>query len=113
MPRQRPAAVSDTPGQAGAQITPTAPVLADGDAIYPNNVVVVTTTTTACTLTFQTGQTAGNYAIADPTQVQPAGQTWIYGPWSKEFPQPSGTDAGLVYIDYSTVTGVTRYVLAT
>lgn len=113
MPRQKPAAVAP-PGPDGSVIAFTAPVLADGDAVYPNNMLVVQNNSGATiTLTIQTGGSAGNYAIADPTVTVAAATAKLIGPFDKAlFAQPSGVDAGLVYIDYSAVTSVLRAVVA-
>jgi hypothetical protein len=53
----------------------------------------------------------GDLAIADPTVSIPVGDFAI-GPFEDVFPQISGTDAGWVAIEYSSVTGLTRTVMA-
>ena len=61
------------------------------------------------TVTVQTGAVEqGDLAIADRTMVVPAGQVGYIGPFpSSPYNQPTGTDAGKVYIDYSATTSVT------
>ena len=101
-----------TPSVAGAAIAYSAPT-AEGDQVRPNTVLLVNNGSgSAITLTLVTGGTAGEYAVADPTVTVPAGAERAVGPFSAIFPQPSGADAGWVYVDYSSVTSVTRAAIA-
>lgn len=112
MPRETPAV--SRPSQDGATVTSgAAPV--DGDAIPPNAFLRVTNGgAAAITLTVVTPGTVGSgLAISDHTITVPAGATRLVGPFPENhYRQNSGTTKGLVHVDYSAVTSVTREVLA-
>lgn len=112
MARQVPAVVKST--KAGTAVAMTAPVLADGDAIPPNSVLLVTTAGTAATLTVDTpGTGVDGVSIGQYTVTLPATGTRLVGPFpDPEYRQSSGATSGLVHIDYSSVTGVTRAVIS-
>ncbi len=61
------------------------------------------------TITIQTGAVVqGDLAVADRTMVVGAGQVGYIGFFApSDYNQPSGTDAGKIYIDYSATTSVT------
>jgi hypothetical protein len=111
MARQTPAAVKAT--KAGTAVTPTAPVVVDGDAIPPNSILRVATAGTACTLTVDTpGTGVDGVTIGQYTVTLPATGVRLVGPFpDPEYRQTTGATAGLVHIDYSTATGVTREVI--
>lgn len=112
MARTKVAAV--TPSVAGAAYAFSAPV-ADGDAVRPNTVLLLDNGSgSSVTVTIQTGATAGDYAIADPTVVLAAGAKRALGPFGGGvFPQQSGSDVGWVYVDYSSVpSGLVRAAIA-
>lgn len=99
------------PTSGGVALNYTAPTV-EGDAVRPNSVVLYKNTSgAAITATVITGGLAGDLAIADPTVSIPVGD-FAVGPFERVFPQISGTDAGFVQIDYSSVTGLTRAVVA-
>jgi hypothetical protein len=64
------------------------------------------------TITIPTPREVQGLALADPTYVVPAGEEWRIGPFDPAtFNQPSGADAGKVYVNYSAVTSVTVAVI--
>lgn len=100
------------PSLAGTSINYSAPTV-EGDAVRPNTVLLIKNGSGApITITLQTGGTVGDLAIADPTVSIAAGAEKAIGPFSGVFPQPSGADAGWVYVDYSAVASVTRAAIA-
>lgn len=102
---------SVNPSIAGVTLPFTQPDAA-GDGVRPNAIVLVNNGSgSPITVTLVTGGTAGDYAIADPTVTVAAGEIKAIGPFSALFPQPSGVDTGWVYLNYSSVTSVTRAVL--
>lgn len=78
---------------------------------FPNTgrelVVVTNDYTATVTLTVVTGGTAGGIAISDVDISLTAGQSKIVGPFNTAiFNQPSGSDAGRIYLNWSAaVTG--------
>lgn len=59
-------------------------------------------------VTVQTGKTVGGRAVADDAVAVDAGDTAKIGPWDEDiYNQPSGADAGMVYVDFSDVADVT------
>jgi hypothetical protein len=100
------------PSLAGAAVVYTQPT-AEGDAIRPGSILLVKNGSgSTITLTLVTGGTAASYAIDDPTVTVAAGAEKAVGGFSSVFPQPVGADAGWVYVNYSSVTSVTRAVIA-
>lgn len=62
-------------------------------------------------VTIVTPKTEAGLAIADQVIAIPAGQDGYAGPFRKDlYDQPSGADAGKVYVDYDVVTSVTAMV---
>lgn len=78
---------------------------------FPNTgrefVVVTNSYTATVTLTVVTGGNAGGIAISDVDVSLTAGQSKIVGPFNTAiFNQPSGSDAGRIYLNWSAaVTG--------
>jgi hypothetical protein len=85
----------------------------DGDALPPNAVLHVKNGAGApITLTVVTPSTVDGLAIGDFTATVPAGGERLVGPFPEaHFRQTSGATKGLVHIDYSSVTSVTRAVI--
>lgn len=105
-----------SPAPGGVQLAYTAPVI-DGDAVPAGCKVLVRNGSAAeITVTVVTGGTQSGLAVADVGPVAvPAGADWSFGPFEprETFVQPSGTEVGRVYINYSAVAGVTRAAVAT
>jgi hypothetical protein len=100
------------PNLVGAPVVIAAPN-AQGDAVRPRTALLVTNSSGApITITLTTAGTHDGYAVADPTVTLAAGASTIIGGFTSVFPQPSGADEGWVYVDYSSITGVTRTCLA-
>lgn len=113
MARDIPARIKGT--KAGTAFAPTAPVLANGDAIPPDAVLYVNNGSGApITLTVDTPGDAGDgLAIAQYTVTIPATSARLVGPFSDQvYRQTSGPTAGLVHVDYSSATSVTRAVIS-
>jgi hypothetical protein len=82
----------------------------DGHWVDPGDLLIVRNTNGATrTVTVVSGATFGSLAVADVAVVVPAttGEAIIGGLRADVFAQPSGAQAGKVYIDFSAVTGVT------
>lgn len=98
----------------GTTVTLSAPI-ADGDAVPPGSALLVNNTdASALTVTVVTGGTVGSgLAIADITVTVPATTMELIGPFTEDFlRQPGGgATGGLVHVDYSRVTNVTRAVI--
>lgn len=113
MARQTPAAVR--PSKAGTAFAlSAAPAVVDGDAIPPDAVLyVLNSSGSPITLTVVTpGVSADNLAIGDYTVTVPAGAGRLVGPFPDQvYVQQSGATSGLVHIDYSSTTTVTRAVI--
>lgn len=104
-----------TPGPGGAQLAFTAPTV-DGDAVVPGCQVIVRNGSAGpITVTVVTGGKQSGLDIADigPVSVA-AGTDFVFGPFTprETFVQPSGVDAGRVYLNYSAVASVTRAAVA-
>lgn len=102
------------PTSKGLVLTYAAPTsgVGNGDAVRPHSMVLYKNTSGgAIVATLITGGLAGDLAVADPTVSIPVGD-FAVGPFEDWFPQISGVDAGWVAIEYATVTGLTRTVIA-
>lgn len=97
-------------GTAVVYTAPTAGV-GNGDAVRPNNVIYIKNGATPSSMTIKMGILVDGQAVTDRTVTLPASTDLIIGPFSTNVPQPSGTDAGLVYVEYANITTVTRAVL--
>lgn len=87
---------------------------ADGH-MYPNSgkekVRVANGSGASIDVTIQTGATYRGLALADKVVAVPAGETRFIGPFDRAtYNQPTGADAGKVYIDTSAQTSVTLAV---
>jgi hypothetical protein len=96
----------------GTTVTFSAPTAGagNGDAVRPNNVIHVRNGATASSLTILYGATVDGQAVTSKTVTLPSSTDLLIGPFSNSAPQSSGTDAGLVYVEYTNVTTVTRAV---
>jgi hypothetical protein len=85
----------------------------NGDKVRPHSILIVRNASTAAiTVTLITGGTVDGLAIADTTVTVAAGADVMIGPFAQHFVQPSGPDAGQVYVEYSSATSVTRACIA-
>lgn len=86
----------------------------DGHSVATSDIVHVrNAAASAITVTIQTPATVAGLAVADQTVSVPAGgDRFIGGFRADAYAQPSGTDAGLVWVDFSAVTSVTVAALA-
>lgn len=111
MARVTPSAVR--PSKAGTAYALSAPTV-EGDAIGPAEVLHVKNGSGgSITLTVVTPGTVDGLAIGDYTLTIPAAGERLVGPFPEpHFRQPSGATKGRVHIDYSSVTSVTRAVIA-
>lgn len=87
---------------------------ADGDAVRPHTTLLVKNGSgSPITVTLVTGGTASGYAVADPTVSVGAGAEVAIGDFSDPiFRQTSGATKGLIHVDYSSVTSVTRLAVS-
>lgn len=102
--------------RAGLAPVMTAPTAAPsgGDIVDTGAVaLMVTTTSGACNVTVQTPIQVDGLPLDDLVVAVAAGKTVLIGPFpTRTFGQPEGSaDAGRAYVDYDTVTGVTRAVV--
>ena len=103
-----------------APVGPTGTVVAlaaatdmEGDAVRLSNKIWINNGSLASvTVTLITGGTAEGLAVDDPTVTITAGQAKLIGPFPAVFGQPAGVDGGWVFINYSSITSVTRACLA-
>lgn len=59
-------------------------------------------------VTIATGKTVQGLAVADKVVAVPAGETRFIGPFNSDlYNQPSGADAGQVFVDFSAQASVT------
>lgn len=106
-----------TPTLDGAAVTPAAPAAAgagNGDAVPVGSVVRVTNGgASALTVTVKAARTYLGHTLSDTTATVAAGATAYIGPFPADpFGIESGTDIDRVHVEYSSVTSVTREVLA-
>jgi hypothetical protein len=102
------------PSQTGTVVTSGAPN-ADGDAIPPGAVLrVANANASPCVITVDTPGTVGGLAIEQYASVSVAtGTTELIGPFREtHFIQTTGATKGLVHVDYSVQTSVTREVIS-
>lgn len=114
MARSTPAA--QVPTVAGLDPSLTAPS-ADGDTIPAGRVLlwVVNDSGSSVTVGIPTPRTLGGLAVSDGGGAVPAGAQRIYGPFPASLFARASTeevDPGLVWVSYSSVTDVTRALLA-
>lgn len=105
-----------TPNVAGtATYTPTAPSgtgAGNGDSIPVGSILLVTVGATPTVLTLNVPITYEGLVITSPTVSLSANGSYALGPFNEDpWMVQSGTDAGYVHIDYSSITTVTRTVL--
>jgi hypothetical protein len=100
------------PSMAGAAVALVAPT-ADGDAVPSGSGLLVNNTDiSALTVTVVTSGTVNGLAIDDVTITVPATSMAFIGPFDgRHFPATTGATSGLVHVDYSRITGVTRAAL--
>lgn len=85
-----------------------------GDTIDSGAVALMVTNASggSITVTVQTPATQAGLAVAEDIVSVAAAATKLIGPFPKgTYGQPSGADAGRVYVDYSAVASVTRAVI--
>jgi hypothetical protein len=107
---------ASTPNIAGTTVTWAAPSgsgAGNGDAIPDGSTLLVNNASASpITITLNVAVTYEGYTITSPTVTVPATTILAIGPLNADpFGQQSGTDAGRVHVDYSSITTVTRLVL--
>lgn len=92
----------------------TAPTV-DGDVIDAGLVALMVTNAAGAPINVTAKATAvqDGLALSDNITAVPAGATRLIGPFpARSFGRLSGADVGRVYIDYSSVTSITRSVIS-
>lgn len=87
----------------------------NGDIVPPNSIVYVENGSGGVlTVTIKEPSTVDGQAVTDKAVAIANGAKAVFGPFTSTQQQlPATTDAGKVYLEYSSVTSVTRFVLVT
>lgn len=87
----------------------------NGDIVPPNCIVYVENSSGGVlTVTIKEPAIIDGQAVSDKAVAIASGAKVVFGPFTATQKQlPGTTDAGNVYLEYSTVTSVTRFVLVT
>lgn len=87
----------------------------NGDIVPPNSIVYVENGSGGVlTVTIKEPSIVDGQAVTDKAVAVANGAKVVFGPFTLTQKQlPGTTDAGNVYLEYSTVTTVTRFVLVT
>ena len=82
----------------------------DGEKFYndgSNWLEILNTNAADCTVTVQTPRTVDGLAVAELTVVISQNERMLIGPFPASTFNQSGTDGGMVYVDFDVVTDVT------
>lgn len=108
--------VSDQTGTAALTLAaPNAAGAGNGDAVDPKSILWIKNAAVgSITVTIKmTGILVDGQAVADKVITVGATTNMLIGPFTQNMAQTSGTNAGQVLIEYSSITSVTRAFLKT